>query len=131
MTENATDVVRIVIDVTGMPQAMVDDIRAHVRGAVVEGDSYEYELGSGWRCFHCGEMFRTPGGAELHFGKPKSAPACVAARGWRYEIQHGPDGEADYAWVYDDKNNMVCVAKTHHAIAIVGRAALAAAKGAK
>lgn len=40
---------------------------------------------------------------------------------WRYEIKHGPDGEADYAWVYDDQNNMVCVAKTHHAIAIVER----------
>lgn len=41
--------------------------------------------------------------------------------GWRYEIQHGPDGETSYAWVYDDQNAMVCTAKTHHAIAIVQR----------
>jgi hypothetical protein len=38
---------------------------------------------------------------------------------WRYEIQYGPDGEDYYAWVYDEKGNMVCTAKTHHAIAIV------------
>jgi hypothetical protein len=38
---------------------------------------------------------------------------------WRYEIQHGPDGEANYAWVYNDKNEMVCTAQTHHAIEIV------------
>jgi hypothetical protein len=38
---------------------------------------------------------------------------------WRYEIQHGPDGETDYAWVYDLGNNLVCTTKTRHAIAIV------------
>ena len=38
---------------------------------------------------------------------------------WRYEIQYGPDGETDYAWVYDLGNNLVCTTKTHHAIAIV------------
>jgi hypothetical protein len=38
---------------------------------------------------------------------------------WRYEIQHGPDGETDYAWVYDENNNLVCTTKTHYAIAIV------------
>lgn len=37
---------------------------------------------------------------------------------WRYEIKHGPDGEANYAWVYSGKE-MVCTTKTHHAIAIV------------
>ncbi|WP_018428257.1 hypothetical protein [Hoeflea sp. 108] len=41
---------------------------------------------------------------------------------WRYDIQYGPDGEANYAWVYDEHNNLVCTAKTHHAIAIVQRA---------
>lgn len=40
---------------------------------------------------------------------------------WRYEIQHGPDGEANYAWVYDGMGNLVCTAKTHHAVAIVER----------
>lgn len=38
---------------------------------------------------------------------------------WRSEIQHGPDGETDYAWVHDDKDALVCVARTHHANAIV------------
>lgn len=47
---------------------------------------------------------------------------------WRYEIQHGPDGEANYAWVYDQDNTLVCTAKTHHAIAIVGRASGPSAK---
>lgn len=40
---------------------------------------------------------------------------------WRYDIQYGPDGEANYAWVYNDKGEMVCTTKTHHAIAIVDR----------
>lgn len=38
---------------------------------------------------------------------------------WRYHIQRGPEGEEAYAWVFDDKNNLVCTAKTHHAMAIV------------
>ena len=38
---------------------------------------------------------------------------------WRYEIQHGPDGKTDWAWVYDAENNLVCTAKTYHAAAIV------------
>lgn len=37
---------------------------------------------------------------------------------WRYKIQYGPEGEANYAWVYFG-NEMVCTAKTHHALAIV------------
>ncbi|QJD54364.1 hypothetical protein [Aminobacter phage Erebus] len=40
---------------------------------------------------------------------------------WRYEIQYGPDGEANYAWVYDENNSLVCTTKTHHARAIVQR----------
>ena len=31
----------------------------------------------GWVCFHCGQKCRTPGEAELHFGKVHNAtPAC-------------------------------------------------------
>lgn len=37
---------------------------------------------------------------------------------WRYDIQYGPEGEANYAWVYSGKG-MVATCKTHHAIAIV------------
>lgn len=31
----------------------------------------------GWICFHCGDVFRTPGAASDHFGfSPASNPAC-------------------------------------------------------
>jgi hypothetical protein len=31
----------------------------------------------GWTCFHCGETFKTPGGARDHFGfDPSSEPGC-------------------------------------------------------
>lgn len=39
--------------------------------------------------------------------------------GWRLSIQYGPDGEANYAWVYDPAGELVCTAKLHHAAAIV------------
>lgn len=48
----------------------------------------------------------------------RDAPQAQAVDGWRYEIQHGPEGETDYAWVYRGKE-MICTTKTHHAIAIV------------
>jgi len=40
------------------------------------------------------------------------------AEAWRCEIQYGPEGEANYAWVYRGKD-MVATMKTHHAIAVV------------
>jgi hypothetical protein len=56
----------------------IEDLRSHIRGAQPGQDTYEYELGSGWRCFHCGEMFRTWGGASLHFGRPADKrPVCT------------------------------------------------------
>lgn len=31
----------------------------------------------GWVCFHCGDVFRTPGAARDHFGfSPAATPAC-------------------------------------------------------
>jgi len=33
---------------------------------------------------------------------------------WRYEIQHGPEGEARYAWLYKG-DEMIATMKTHHA----------------
>lgn len=38
---------------------------------------------------------------------------------WRFDIQYGPDGEANYAWVYDEAGRMVCTAKTQDAAHIV------------
>lgn len=37
---------------------------------------------------------------------------------WSYDIQHGPNGEEIYAWVYYH-NLMVCTVKVHHARLIV------------
>lgn len=42
----------------------------------------------------------------------------ATGRPWSYEIQHGPNGEEIYAWVYY-LNFMVCTVKVHHAKMIV------------
>ncbi|GAA4180486.1 DUF551 domain-containing protein [Shinella granuli] len=36
---------------------------------------------------------------------------------WHYEIQYGPEGEANYAWLYRGAE-MVATMKTHHAAAL-------------
>jgi len=47
---------------------------------------------------------------------------------WRYEIQYGPEGEANYAWIYKG-GLFVATMRTHHAVEIVKAiAALAAAE---
>lgn len=38
---------------------------------------------------------------------------------WRYSINYGPEGEANYAFVYDGGGHLVSNLKIHHAIAIV------------
>ena len=38
---------------------------------------------------------------------------------WRYSINYGPEGEANYAMVYDDAGMLVGNLKTYHAIAFV------------
>ena len=38
---------------------------------------------------------------------------------WRYDIQYGPDGEANYAWLYDDTGKMVGTMQTYQAAKIV------------
>ena len=42
----------------------------------------------------------------------------ATARLWSYDIQHGPNGEEIYAWLYYH-NLMVCTVKVHHARLIV------------
>lgn len=47
----------------------------------------------------------------------------IAARAtpgeWRYDIQYGPDGEANYAWLYDETGSLVTTLRTHQAAKIV------------
>lgn len=38
---------------------------------------------------------------------------------WRFDIQYGPEGEANYAWVRNEAGKLICVAKTHDAAKIV------------
>lgn len=38
---------------------------------------------------------------------------------WRYSINYGPEGEANYAFVYDGGGHLVSNLKIHHAIAVV------------
>jgi len=50
---------------------------------------------------------------------PPSAGDTGEAVAWRYEINHGPDGEQNYAMVYDAKGWLVGNLKTFHAVAVV------------
>ena len=46
-----------------------------------EIDTYEMPM-HGWTCFHCGETFKTPGGARDHFGsEPLAEPGCKIKAG--------------------------------------------------
>jgi hypothetical protein len=69
------------LNVSHLPQRMIDDLKAHVRGALDGPEIYQAPE-HGWTCFHCGEKFTTPGGAKLHFGEPTTKrPVCVATTG--------------------------------------------------
>jgi len=70
-----------------------------------------------WNSKPCGEQCYLQPNDPVWTSPPASPVAQEPA--WRYEIQHGPDGETDWAWVYDAENNLVCTAKTYHAAAIV------------
>jgi hypothetical protein len=62
------------IDISMLSEQEQEDVRAHIRGKIEGNETYKHEMGSGWRCFHCGELFRTPGGARLHFGSTVTTP---------------------------------------------------------
>lgn len=66
------------VSVTGLSDAAVADIEAHVRG-LLDGPSSYPAPRHGWTCFHCGETFRTYDGALLHFGPgdtQRERPVC-------------------------------------------------------
>lgn len=56
------------------------DIEAHIRGLTEDKETYTLDGPPRvWRCFHCGNVFRTPEGAALHFGKaPDQKPRCFS-----------------------------------------------------
>lgn len=43
----------------------------------------------------------------------------AADKRWRYEIKYGPEGEANYAWIYDDQGTMIGTMKTQDAAYVV------------
>ena len=56
------------------------NIEAHVRGKTDSDREFKERPPHGWTCFHCGETFKTVGGARLHFGKTPDEPAaCTVA----------------------------------------------------
>lgn len=69
-------------------EALLNDFK----NAAVEQDRAELErlwhkcvdvmLGTGWRCFHCGDYFTDPYAARLHFGETAdSLPECFRKLG--------------------------------------------------
>lgn len=67
----------LTIDVSEFSADEIEDIKAHVRGRTEKHDTY-LSPKDGWVCFHCGERFRSPGLAGLHFGiKPDAVPGCM------------------------------------------------------
>lgn len=67
------------VSVVGLKAEDIADIEAHVRGKSESDQEFNERPPHGWTCFHCGETFKTLGGARLHFGKtPDQAAACTA-----------------------------------------------------
>lgn len=64
---------RRTVDVTGLSDEQVAEITAHVRGLLPSAALTYTAPEHGWTCFHCGETFKTPDAARLHFGQAPSA----------------------------------------------------------
>lgn len=60
---------RRTVDVTGLAAEQIAEIEAHVRGLLPSPELAYTAPEHGWTCFHCGETFKTPGAARLHFGE--------------------------------------------------------------
>lgn len=64
---------------THSPEAAAEIVRAMqaVDPAHMIDDAHYAMPAHGWTCFHCGDTFKTPGSARLHFGAdPMKDPAC-------------------------------------------------------
>jgi hypothetical protein len=82
------------------------DIEAHVNGLTFEAETYSAPE-HGWTCFHCGETFKTYGGARLHFGGYVTArPTCsgdvikdVIRNNVQLEWKRDPGGGGGYGFI--------------------------------
>lgn len=68
---------RRVVDVTGLSSEQIAEIEAHVRGLLPSASPTYTPPEHGWTCFHCGETFKTPGAARLHFGELPATAATM------------------------------------------------------
>ena len=59
---------------------------------------------------------------------PSTVAPDAGLVGWRYEINYGPEGETNYANVYDGRGEFVGNLKVHHAIALTAPAPADAAE---
>lgn len=57
-------------------------------------------------------------GLALSAPQPTDTQGSGEAVAWRYSINYGPDGEEEYANVYDGRGALVGNLRTHHAIAV-------------
>jgi len=83
------------------------------------------ELSVGIARFRASELDMT-NGFNMEFGgaspaRQEAATMANELKPWKYDIQYGPDGEENYAWVYDNHGAMVATMKTHKAKEIVDR----------
>ena len=78
----------------------------------------------GWTCFFCGETYRTPGSAELHFGG--SMGETVACRikagdemGLLMELRKAQSELSRYRNEDSDKDREMCRMQSDHATALI------------
>jgi len=130
------------IEIGGLCERHVNELRDHADKLRWQMQNDDRPAPShGWTCFHCAQTFTTWASASAHFGDDPSTgtrPECVAVPddgagrdevvAWRYEIKHGPDGESDYAWVYDETGRMIATMRTFHAATICALASALSAE---
>lgn len=90
----------------------------------------------GWTCFHCGETFKTPGGAADHFGAgPDAMPGCLIRvqlgdeRGLQMALRKAEDELARYRAEDSDKDREMHAMQADHVVALQREEEAGYAKG--